>query len=1116
MINIIMSKFPEENSLYIYKDIEKKLEENEKSFLIVPEQYTLESDMDFIDNIKYKTVMDAKVLSFSSLISFIYQRLNIRKKESLNAISKTIIITSVLDDLNEDLNLFSNKANDIDFVNDLADFFSNIKEYYFDDDFFSSIFENENIDKMTKIKFKEIKLIYDSYLKKIENSYLDSEDELILIKDSIKDCDFLKNTNFYFDKFDLLSDLRMDFVKELLKIGAKVSVSVPIDSNYFYNPLAGDLTIFDQSMRFIENLRSISKLNIINVEKNQEFSDIKHLYENFEKYNPNIYKKKTDHIRLIESISSTNEVENVALVIEKLIRHGHRYSDIALVMADEGEYENLIKRIFARMDIPIFIDKAKKLTENKLIDSFLIMIILLVYNFKTTDLEAFIRSDIIDFGENALEKILDFQTYINTYKIKGSMIFDDKYFRLDEEFYDGKDDLKDQKQKELKNVNDIRYKLIVLFENLYEIRNKKIGASSLVKEIFNIIDSSMIKSGISHFQENIRESNINIYEENSQIWDKFLTILEQIVAIMKDRKTYLKNIYKLIEKACESSTVSIIPPAIDQVLIGDFNRDRVNDRPIKIFIGMTDIYFPKSNNEDPLISENEKHTLNKEGFDLKIYSTNKADKILLNLLRMFTTSRFIYFSYSLINKSNEPMNKSSVLDDIGNIFENLSYKKIAQRDFSYLKYSLDFLDERAYEILWDEKKLKDLKNAKFLSSYLKYKKDSSTSLNYSKKSPYDLFLKGFNYSSDKENLDGEISKRLFSKNKYSISEVEQYARCPYKHFISYGIRARENDQLDVDSMEIGNIVHYNMEYLSKGLIGKDLSKLTEKDLENIINENFKKAIKDFLEKDRANNSKNKFILKNIYESNKRTNKRVIEQILLGDFKLDAVEERYGKGEKYPPVYVDDENYIEGRIDRIDKLNKYVRIIDYKTGNKEFSIINLFNGIELQLFVYLIAVKENKLEKLEPIASFYLPLKDQVVSLDKTYSEKSIEKSLNNTTKMNGFVVDISGDKEILKTMDKKQNGVSSSVFVKSNNRILSKDDRDNLEKYVRKLISSYIAKIKMGNIKLNPFKDGDYKECTNCPYKSICKLDYSIDQDKFREKIKDISLDDLKKESLDD
>lgn len=1119
MIKIIMSKFPEENSFYIYKDIEKKLEKKEKSFLIVPEQYTLESDMDFIDSIKYKSVMDAKVLSFSSLISYISQRLSLKKHENLNQVSKTILLTSVLDEIDDKLKLFSNKASDIDFVTNLSDFISNIKEYYFDTDFFDQIENNENLDTMTKLKFKEIKLIYDSYVKKLENSYIDSEDELSIIKDNIKYCDFLKNVNFYFDKFDLLSDLKLDFIKELIKIGGKITVSISLDSKYYQNHLANDMEIFDQSMRFVESIKNLDKIQIINVEKKSDILDIKHLYENFEKYNPEKFWDKTSNIKIVESISSTNEIENMALMIEKLIRKGHSYSDISLVMANEDEYENLIRRIFSRMNIPIFIDNSQKMSDNHVVKTWLSLIRLVVFNFRKTDLEAFIRSDLIDFGENSLERVLAFQNYMNTRKIKGSMIFDDKYFTLDEDFYRG--EIKEEKKEELNKVNSIRKIILDLTKDLYEIRNKNTSASEIVKEIFNIIDDERIKSGFNHYQEYIKENKIEIYKENKQIWDKFITILEQIVSIMKDMKTNLRKIYKLIQKACEATSIGLIPPAIDQVLIGDFSRDRINDRKIKIFVGMTDIYFPENNNSDMLISENEKISLEKEGFDLKIYKAKKNDKILLNILRMFTSSQKIIFSYSLINKNNDPMNRSTSISDIINIFPNISYQKISTGKFDLVKYSKDLLDMKAYQILWDIKAKEKVgeKEKEFVKSYLKFKKDFSKNFefNKSRNSSYDLFLKGFTYSNDKNPLDREISKKLYNKNRFSVSEIESYARCPYKYFINYGLKAQKNKNLDVDMMEIGNIVHYNMENISKDLRGIDIENLDDKKLESLVKENFEKAIENSLEKMRADDNKNKFILSNVYTSTQKSTKKVLDQIKKGKFKIDGVEEKYGKGQKYPEVYVDDNNYLEGRIDRIDRFEDFVRIIDYKTGSTEINIKYVFNGIQLQLFVYMLSVKEKKSEKLSPVASFYLPLKDEVQKIDDPVTKKTILDIYNKKTKMNGLIIKI--NEEVLKLLDEDFDGKKSDIFKISRGKvnIFTPEEEEILEKFIKKLISNYICQIKDGNIKLNPLrKDQSNYECKNCEFKSICKFDYTIDQDKFKDINKDISMSKIKKELSDE
>ncbi|MDU3687616.1 MAG: PD-(D/E)XK nuclease family protein [Anaerococcus hydrogenalis] len=1119
MIKVIMSKFPEENSLFIYKDIEKKLEKKEKSFLIVPEQYTLESDMDFIDSIKYKSVMDAKVLSFSSLISYISQRLSLKKHENLNQVSKTILLTNVLDEIDDKLKLFSNKASDIDFVNNLSDFISNIKEYYFDRDFFDQIENNENLDTMTKLKFKEIKIIYDSYVKKLENSYIDSEDELSIIKDNIKYCDFLKNVNFYFDKFDLLSDLKLDFIKELIKIGGKITVSISLDSKYYENHLANDMEIFEQSLRFVESVKNLGQSQIINLEKKSDILDIKHLYENFEKYNPEKFWGKTSNIKIVESISSTNEIENMTLMIEKLIRKGYSYSDISIVMTNEDEYENLIRRIFSRMDIPIFIDKSQKMSDNHVVKTWLSLLRLVVFNFRKTDIESFIRSDLIDFGENSLERVLAFQKYINTRKIKGSMIFDDTYFTLDENFY--KDEIKKEKQEELDKVNSIRNIILDLIKDLYEMRNKNLSASLIVKEIFKVIDNGRIKSGFNHYQEYIKENKIEIHEENKQIWDKFITILEQIVSIMKDSKTNLRKIYKLIQKASEATSIGLIPPAIDQVLIGDFSRDRINDRKIKIFVGMTDIYFPENNNSEMLISENEKSLLENEGFDLKIYKEKKNDKILLNILRMFTSSQKIIFSYSLINKNNEAMNRSTSISDIINIFPNINYQKISKGKFEHVKYSKDLLDLKAYQILWDikEKEKVSDREKEFVKAYLQYKKDFSKNFefNKSKNSSYDLFMKGFAYSNDKNPLNKEISKRLYNKNRFSVSEIERYARCPYKYFIDYGLKAQKNKNLDVDMMEIGNIVHYNMENISKNLRGIDIENLDDKKLENLVKENFKKAIESSLEKMRANDNKNKFILSNVYASTQKSTKKVLDQIKKGKFQIDSVEEKYGKGQKYPEVYVDDENFLEGRIDRIDRFEDFVRIIDYKTGSTEINIKYVFNGIQLQLFVYMLSVKEKKFENLSPVASFYLPLKDEVQKIDDPFTKKTILDIYNKKTKMNGLIIKI--NEEVLKLLDEDFNGKKSDIFKISRGKvnIFTPEEEVILEKFIKKLISNYICQIKDGNIKLNPLRTNKNSyECINCDFRSICKFDYTIDQDKFRDLNNEISLAKIKKELSDE
>ena len=128
MIDLIVSKYPAKNSSYIYKKIEKDIQEKKKSFLIVPEQYTLQTDIDFIESIKYKTVMDAKILSFNSFSRFIIDRVGGNKEEILSPNAKIMLITNILKENNNKLKLFRDNYKNVDFAKNLADIISQIKD----------------------------------------------------------------------------------------------------------------------------------------------------------------------------------------------------------------------------------------------------------------------------------------------------------------------------------------------------------------------------------------------------------------------------------------------------------------------------------------------------------------------------------------------------------------------------------------------------------------------------------------------------------------------------------------------------------------------------------------------------------------------------------------------------------------------------------------------------------------------------------------------------------------------------------------------------------------------------------------------------------------------------
>lgn len=1119
MINIIISKSPNANSKYIYKKIEENLDNNEKAFLIVPEQYTLQSDINLIDNISYKTVMDAKVLSFSSLSRFIIDRTGGLADNILSKSGKIILLSNILRDINDDLTLFKGKYNNIDFINDIESIITNIKDNNFDQSFYENIKENSD-DEILKLKFKEIKLIYEAYQKEIKDKFLDSEDRLNQVITRLPSCDFLRDANFYFDKFDYVSDIKMDFIAELVRLGARVNVALTLDKTFINNPMAKDLEIYDMANKFYYRLKDIATINETNLDTQiNPHDDINHLCINFERYNPLVYKGNPSNIHLLESISTKTEVENVALTINKLVYENNlRYKDIAIYITDADQYENEIKKVFNRYDLPVFLDKTNKLSDNHIVKSWLAALRLVIYDFNSHDLSYFLRSNIFDFGKAGTDKIIIFQNYINTRKIKGSMFLEDKYFDLDIDFYKNlyKDDpFKDEKLlakiNEEKIVKEIRTQILDLLDGLLAIKNKEnTSTSEIINSIYTMISNPGFIKGINNYQNILlEEGDLDDYDENDQVWDKFISILEELMNLMADRKSTLKATYDIILATAADIDIGIIPPTKDHITVTNFKRPRVSQRRVNFALGLNDTFFPSKSSGDFLIAKEDKDKLANLDLDLKIYEEDIEEREKLNLYKMVSVSDKIYLSFALSDKDGGAINKSIVLNDILKIFPAMKTTDLTSLPLNEIVFSKELSQKYAMDTLWKIRKGEEVgkNDLSFTKSYLSYLKNHGD---------YKTLVDGLYYSNIKNNLDEANAKNLYPKNHFNVTEIETYSRCPFRYFVNFGIKPYYDENYDVDARELGSIVHTSLEDVSRLIKDEDIEKITSEQLDELIIENFNTSVDNYLDMTRKNDPRNRFILNNIIKNTKNNSRELINQLKKGEFKVSDVEVDFGynKENDLPGVYVDDKNYLRGRIDRIDKANNYLRIIDYKTGKKVFKIVNILNGLDLQLLVYMMSASSLS-DTITPIGSFYMPLSDELEKMKDTYEKSNIEKIYEDKFKMNGLVVKV--NEEVFKLIDKENfDSKNIGVIDIKNTDILTKEEEQVVNNFAKELISKYIKEIKIGNIKLNPIRYNESQnECQYCDFKGICKFDESIDTDKYRDFDSKKTISDLYKSTED-
>lgn len=1110
MISIIISDDGNTNSHHLYKKIENRLDSGKKSILIVPEQYTLETDINFLKSIKYKAVMDAKVLSFSSFASFFMDNFLDTKHEFLNKEGKLILLTSILQDLNDDLILFKNSYQNIDFINSLVGLISSFKDNNFDEDFFNNILASE-ISDMSKDKFEELRLIISAYQKEIDGKYLDKEDILSFVGENIEKSDNLKDYEFFIDKFDFFEDRKIDLIRALDSKGIDINIALNINFLYIKEPHLRP-EIFDTTKRTFDIFREEFETKTQVLEPVENKTDLNHLKENFEKFRVNPYGRKPNNIQIYESISTKSEVENMAVLISKMIKNDEnlRYKDMAIYLTNTEEYENELTKTFARFDIPIFLDKRRKMADNHIIKTIFALIRLRVNSYRAEDLFYILNSKLLSIEEEDSKALINFLTYR---KIKGLMFENDKFFALDIDFYEknlDKDPKKDEKiskkKLEYQRVNRVRDKIFSLIKDL---NKEEMDVKTTATAIYTMAAHPDFRAGINSFQDKLlTNGSLDDYKENEQIWDEFMGILDQMVLLMGDRKMSLARVYSLIESVARDVQIGLIPPSKDHLTVTDFARDRVSNKKINILLGMDDAYFPSQEVKDYIISPDEIEEFNEKDIDLKLYSQDRENIELLNLYKIISDSEKLIISYALSDKEGKELGESLVLRDFYRIFPELEKKIIldlGREDVIYnkeslKKYALKVLNKVSNNENLDES---DVKLAIAFLAYLKENEDDFENLKI-----YEKIKKGLFYTNDKNPLPIEIRERLYNKNAFSVSEIETYSACPYKHFIAYGLRPDVEKEFDVDALDIGNIVHKSFEDLSRLIKEENLEEITSEKLNELLSSNFEEGIDLNLDKARKENPKNKYILKNIHQAARRNAKEIVNQLEKGDFSLSNFEEDFDKNGLFKPVYVDDENYLRGRIDRIDRAGNLLRVIDYKTGNKAFNLLSILNGKDLQLIVYMIAIDDDP-KDFEPIGAFYISLSDEIESIkDSISDDKKIESLVDKKFALDGLLIDKDGSALIL--MDRDSNGKTSAIVRRRTNYKIGEDDFKNLSKFVKSYVKNLIKDIKDGKIDLAPLRESkSYSACTFCDYKGICKFDKTIDTTRFRDFDKTLSLKDL-------
>lgn len=1099
MIRLFAGRENLDKEKFVYKNIEGE------AVVIVPDQYTVVSEEQAIKYTGDTCLFDIEILGMNRLGLRILREKGMENMDVLDEYGRHLILTRIINEKSGELDIFKKSAKMPAFIQMINDFISDCKRQNISPSDLKETFRDEEIDNLLKGKLREIINIYEEYEKEISGKYNDNEDYISKYVESISESKFIKNKAVWIYGFDSITPKFLSAIIELAKYSRGVNIIIN-ESNFGLDGIMTSMIMKSADMNGVPyEYQKIGSEYLL--EKSFDISKIEEVL--FSK-NALCDGGKIDTkggIKIAEASNPYYEAENAAAYIVKLIRdEGYRLKDIAVIANEEKEMHSIIKRTFSEYGLDVFSDSRDKITGNPAVIFVISLLKSVKSGINTAEIINLLKSGISGFSA---DEVLLMDSYLNKYRIRGNAW--KKPFKYGDFEYGN----------EFKTILRIERRIYEKLEKLENIIEKAQNVEKFISDFSIYLDEEWnytdnVRDMIGNLENSVSNSGAQIVAGS---YEAIYNVLDQIKVIMRDDEFDIKTFIELYETGIVEVEIANIPPARDQLSVGTLIRTRPANIKAVVILGANEGILPLSKEPEGLFSVDEKKYFKKKEIKLGTLDDIKELEEKVALYRILSKpSERLYISYSLSSISGEDRKASTFVNEICDLFDIEVEKDIVTRGFSLdlvqgrqesLRHMMNYLNNRAMPDKNKEEE-RDMISSSLLAWYEKNEPSTAKTLRAVASSDNKM-----------KNLNSSLITSLYGrKNKdivLSASKMERFKYCPFRYFISYGIKPKEDREFCSDSRDIGNVFHECIMQVSRKLMN-EREKFGEKRCvpPNKMNE-LKIINEEIPENGRANENKgiNEIDTRelvheeliNISESHRggifssdkseeyrlsriedlctKAVKELMKQLLDDELMEAFFEEPFSnrEGARYKPIEleVDDRKvYVEGKIDRVDYLKEDgVRVVDYKTGKEKVSIDKMKGGYKIQLMVYLESVID---EKHTPDGIFYFNVSDELTELTDISKDKEQDTIQKNKDKimLDGLYVD-------------GENGGKSYASSKG----ISEKEFKEIRESVKIAMRDIAKKIIDGDISITPVKTTNSTECTYCDYKAICKFDISNDGNEY-------------------
>lgn len=1078
-------------SSYLYQHvIQESMKYPERNYIVlVPEQFTMQTQKDLVMMHERKGIMNIDVLSFARLAYRVFEETGGGGLPVLDDEGKNLILRKIAGDYESELKMLGGHMKKQGYISEVKSVISEFTQYDIGEDEIERVMESAGESSRLYYKLADIRLLYRGFTDYLREKYITKEELLDVLSCEVEKSERLKNSTVVLDGFTGFTPVQDRLLGELMRHCREVIVTVTMDRRG--NPYVYEhpYQLFALSKQMVTSLLQIAKQNKIPVEEPVELYDhvpwrfkeqeaLAFLEKHLFRYGAGAYEKEQEQVKLHLAKNPREEAYAVAEQVRRMMREDrYRLRDIGVIVSDMDVYADHLKQAFIKYDIPFFMDHKRSILLNSFVEYIRSVLHMAEQSFSYESVFRFLRTNLAGF---TYEEIDELENYVIGLGIKGYKHWQEKWTRK----------LRGMAQEDLDKMNHYRRQLVEKVDGLiYVLRQRRKTVADITRAIYEFMVQENIQVRLAEQEELFKaKGELALAREYAQIYRIVIELFDKFVELLGDEQVSLSEYCKLLDAGLEEARVGVIPPEVDQVVIGDMQRTRLKDIKALLFAGANDVYLPGALLRTGLLSELDREKFAREKLTLSAGGKEKAyvQKFYL-YLNLTKPSEKLDIYYSKVSADGKSVRPSYLIQELQKLFPKLKVR-----------------DEERY--LKEQELTENIGFDRMIREFVQKRHETDGAwcelYNWYKKNPkwqekVERFLEAGYYRKPLDALTEEAAKRLYGEEfETSITRMERFAVCAFSHFLTYGLGLREREEYDFQAADLGNVCHRALERFSYKVEREagDWLKLTEEKRKQYVEESVEEAIADYGNSILYSSSRNAYLIVRMKRMLEKTVWALTKQLAAGDFKPAAYELRFANG----------------KIDRVDTCEDgdcvYVKVIDYKTGSKSFDVTALYHGLQLQLMVYMDAAlqmeqKKHPEKEILPAGVFYYRIQDPLIDRPKEGEEQeSILKEL----KPDGM---ISLEKEVLEHLDHCMVGESSVIPVKYNkNGSLSKSSKAAsaqdfylMMKYAVNKVEEIRQKILSGDVKVNPYRRGTETSCDYCSYRQICGFDTKMEGYRYRE-----------------